>query len=157
MRTLCILDIENLAGCGRPGVQEMTDAIARFDVVSGRREGEMTWVSVSSASVLGNLALMALEGVGITCLVGRDGAERAIDQRLDWAWVAETFTHVVIGSGDAYFAPIMAALAGAGVDVTVIGRWGAISAASRMAAHRWFYLTGIRNPLVGRAGDPHAA
>lgn len=150
-RRLHIVDIENLAGCGAPSLDETRRALLDYGLASGRRQGDQVWVCCSSAKTLANLAL-AMSGGGLACLRGADGAERAIDERLDWARVARQFGFVTIGSGDHYFAPRMALLAAMDVEVTCIAREGSVSAASRLASHRTILLPRVVRSLPATGG-----
>lgn len=78
---------------------------------------------------------MSSTGEGVACRRGRDGAELAIDDLLDWGWVARRFATVTFGSGDHYFAPRMALLASQGLDVTCVARGDSLSVANRLACH----------------------
>lgn len=150
-RRLHIVDIENLAGCGAPSLDEIRRSLLDYGLASGRQQGDQVWVCCSSATTLANLALTMSSG-GLACLGGPDGAERAIDHRLDWAWVARQFGFVTIGSGDHYFAPRMALLAAMDVDVTCIARDGSISAANRLASHRTILLPRIVRSVPATEG-----
>lgn len=133
-RCLHLLDIENLVGRPDPTAAEIAAVLVDYSVVSGRRVGDLVWVCCSSAWTMANIA-MSSTGEGVACRRGRDGAELAIDDLLDWGWVARRFATVTFGSGDHYFAPRMALLASQGLHVKCIARGDSLSTANRLACH----------------------
>lgn len=151
-RCFHLLDIENLVGRADPSVGEIVTVLADYGIVSGRHAGDHVWICCSSVQTMANLAL-ASSGARFACRLGRDGAELAIDEELDWGWIAERFHRVAVGSGDHFFAPRMAFLASRGVDVTCIARDGSLSAANRLASHRVRLLP--KHPLTGHVEGAH--
>lgn len=66
---------------------------------------------------------------------GQDGADRALLDELDVDYLARTYTHVVVASGDGIFARVAAELGSRGVQVIVVARRGCLSRRLAMAAH----------------------
>lgn len=132
-RSLHIVDPENLVGSGRPSTEDLAYVMAMYGLVSGRRESDQVWFGASSVETLMKLRQVG-GSAGLVWQPGPDGAELALDARLDWDHMAKRFSRVVFGSGDHYFAPIMSYLAGQGLEVVCVAREGSISAASRLAS-----------------------
>lgn len=152
-RTLHVVDVENLTSRHHPEEREITATLVDYGMVSGRRRGDLMWLCCSSAQVVAEIALVSTDAA-VACKSA--GAAEAIDEVLDWGWVARHFQRVTIGSGDRSFAPRMAALAGGGVDVTCVAREGLLSIENRLASHRALVLP--KRPLAHREGGaPHAA
>lgn len=152
-RTLHVVHVESLAGCRYPQASEIAATLVDYGMVSGRRRGDLMWLCCSSAQVMAEIALVSPDAA-VGCKSA--GAAEAIDDLLDWGWAARQFQRVTIGSGDRSFAPRMAVLAGAGLDVTCVAREGLLSIENRLASRRVLLLP--KWPLVHREGGAsHAA
>lgn len=138
MRTLCLLDFENLAA-----TPHLTPAIAErvltdFLRVAGP-ERTAEFVGASSHHNAAATWFVSRRMRHLTAS-GPSGADLALVDVLISERVDERFSHVVIGSGDGVFTSAAARLAGRGVTVTSVC-WAASSSRSlRLAASRTLFL-----------------
>jgi hypothetical protein len=137
-RRLHLVDIENLAGAAIPSfgqVREVQDLYAErmgFDAVDH--------VVVASSHLALLNAALGWPHARYRVRSGPDGADLELLDVLRHENVAERFTRVAIGSGDGAFALAAAALAAAGVWVTVVSRRGSLSARLALAAHEVIFI-----------------
>ena len=137
-RGLHLIDVENLAGAGRPSFEQIR-------AVQGSYAGHLTFgaldqvVVASSHLTLLNAAL-GWPHAGYRVRSGPDGADLELLNVLLHEEVAARFTRVVIGSGDGVFARAAASLATAGVRVTVVSRRDSLSSRLAFAAGEVIYL-----------------
>ncbi len=122
LRSIYLIDAENVAGSARPGRVDFERARRRLDAAVDRDEHDHVVVAAGVSNAL-DAGLVWTEG---QLLVGRgpDGAEVAL---LGWAQHAELaarFDAVVIASGDFAFVALAAALRLAGVPV-IVAAWRA--------------------------------
>ena len=124
-RTLHLVDIENLAGGSAADAAVVAEAVERY-----RRTIAVTdddHVIVGSGPTLAVTAGRAWPGARLVLGRGVDGADRALLEATDPAFVAARFDRVVIGSGDHAFAPLVAELRRRGTAVVVTRREGTTS------------------------------
>jgi hypothetical protein len=146
LRTLHLIDIENLAGSPVPG---------RIDVLLVRyRYHKRVGFSANDQAIVGcnHLAFrhVGFSWPGVRHLVrsGENGADLELLDVIRHEHVAERFSHVVIASGDGIFAQEAAGLAAKGCHLTVASRRGALSKRLRLMAHRVIYLDAPEIPTA---------
>jgi hypothetical protein len=138
VRTLHLVDIENLAGAAIPSLMQVMDVQDRYARSLSVGVADLV-VMASSHLGLVNTAL-GWPHARYRVRSGPDGADLAL---LDVIWhenVATRFSHIVIGSGDGTFVSAVQALSDRGVLVTVVSRWGSLSPRLAHAAHDVVYL-----------------
>ena len=149
MRTLHLVDIENLAGTAIPTMREVMDVQVRY----ARRMALGVDDHVIMAS--NHLALMnaALGWPHARYRVrsGPDGADLELLDVIESENVAARFSRVVIGSGDGMFGHATRGLMERGVPVTIVSRWGSLAPSLEHAAMDVIYLD---SPLRGIAALP---
>jgi hypothetical protein len=138
VRTLHLVDIENLAGTAIPSLTQVMDVQDRY--ARSLSVGVYDLVVMASSHLgLVNTAL-GWPHARYRVRSGPDGADLAL---LDVIWhedVATRFSHIVIGSGDRTFVGAVRALSARGVLVTVVSRWGSLSPRLADVAHDVVYL-----------------
>ncbi len=139
-RTLHVVDVENLVGCGKPALPAVTALRSLYGDVVHITPLDQIVVACNPGCLL-DVAV----GWGLGCAryragAGRDGADWELLDVLESERVGERFSQVVIASGDDIFAPMAARLAAAGCHVTVVSRRTSLSAQLRLAAMRVVYL-----------------
>lgn len=137
-RALHVIDIENLAGAGKPSLDQIRG-------VQGIYAGHLTFGALDHFVVASSrlTLLNAARGWPRARYRARPGPNGADLELLDVLWhekVDTRFTRVMIGSGDGAFAPAAASLTAAGVHVTVVSWRGSLSARLRLAASDVVYL-----------------
>ncbi len=138
MRTLHVVDIENLAGAALPCLGQVREVRDLYAERMGF--GALDHVVVASSRVTLLNAALGWPHARYRARSGPDGADLEL---LDVLWhenVAERFTHVAIGSGDGAFSPAATGLAAAGAWVTVVSRRGSLSARLQFAAHEVIFI-----------------
>jgi len=139
IRSLFLVDIENLCGSGRLSERTVTSAAAALFASHARGPLDHVVVACDQA----NLAAVEFGLVGhshvVKCGHGADGADRKL---LEFAvsLYAAGFDRLVLASGDHIFAPAVAQRAAAGQMTTVVTRRLALSKRLRMAAAAVVYL-----------------
>jgi hypothetical protein len=152
-RSLHVVDIENLAGTGRPHLGVVAQLRATYADVVGVAAQDHVVVACNP----GCLVDVGV-GWGVHCARyrtgwGCNGADWELLDVLESEGVAERFTEVVIASGDGIFAPMAARLACVGCGVTVVSRRRSLSAKLAVAAQRVIYLPDFEE-IGARAGAP---
>ena len=138
VRTLHLVDIENLAGAAIPSLVQVMDVQDRYARTLSLGVDDQV---VMASSHLGFMNA-ALGGPHARYRV-RSGPDGADLELLDVIWhedVATRFSHVVIGSGDGTFVNAAQTLTDGGVWVTVVSRWGSLSPRLAHAARDVVYL-----------------
>ncbi|HUP71830.1 MAG TPA: NYN domain-containing protein [Acidimicrobiales bacterium] len=126
IRTLHVIDLENLAsGAGRTA-GEFLDAMDRYRSVVRIAGDDLVEVAVD-ASAWRRVAFELPRSWRVRFGYGRDGADRALLQAVDPRVVAGRFDRVVIGSGDGAFVGLAEGLTVAGRRVDVVSRAGSLS------------------------------
>jgi hypothetical protein len=137
-RAIHLLDIENLVASPSPTATEiahtMSDYLQRVPI--GPLDQFVVGVNPRSLVEVGRV----IHGAQILTRSGPDGAgsvltEMALSDRID-----RRFERVVIGSGDGYFADLVAWLTTHDVHVTVVSRTGLLSWRLYVAARDVTYL-----------------
>lgn len=154
-RTLHLIDVENLAGTGRP------DPVRVSEICSWYRQ----WVGVGAVDQVvvacNHLALLdtALGWPGARYRIrsGPDGADLELLDVLSHENVLERFARFVIGSGDGVFAATTASLAAAGRWVTVVSRRESLAARLRLAACEVVWMDAGAPPAAANWPGPEAA
>jgi hypothetical protein len=142
-RRLHVVDIENLAGTGRPEPGPVAQLHAAYEAAVGVAEQDHVVVACNPGCLID-----VGTGWGLRCArfkTGRgcNGADWELLEVLESEGVAERFTEVVIGSGDGIFAPTVARLASVGCAVTVVSRRRSLSAKLALAARQIVYLPDV--------------
>jgi len=137
-RTLHLIDVENLAGTGVPG----RDQVGAVHSWYGRRVG---FGAVDHVVVACNHLALADTALGwpharYRVRSGPDGADLELLDVLYNENVAERYTQFVIASGDGVFAAAAASLATASRWVTVVSRRECLSTRLRLAACDVIYI-----------------
>jgi hypothetical protein len=153
-RGLHLIDIENLAGVGKPSFEQIR-------VVQGIYVGHVTFgacdqVVVASSHLTLLSAALGWPHARYRIRSGPDGADLELLDILLYEKVAARFTSVVIGSGDGAFARAAASLAVAGVQVIVVSRPDSLSSRLAFAASEVIYLDTPRS-VTGAAHQTQAA
>jgi hypothetical protein len=151
VRRLHVVDIENLAGTGRPDLGVVAQLRATYTDVLGVAAEDHVVVACNPGCLLDVGAGWGLRCARYRTGRGCNGADWELLDVLECEGVAERFAEVVIASGDGIFAPTAARLAVAGCDVTVASRRRSLSAKLALAAKRVVYL-----PEIEALGAPVA-
>jgi hypothetical protein len=131
-RTLHLIDIENLAGTGRPDRRQVRALYSMYRLRVGL--GAMDQVVVACSELAISTAGYCWPGARCLVRSGPDGADLELLAVIEQERVAERFGHVAIASGDGIFATAAAGLAAAGCQVTVVSRRAGLSKRLALAA-----------------------
>ena len=134
MRTLHLLDIENLAGGGRLRPDEAARAVGRFQEAIRVGPCDPLIVACGPTSVLA--AGSAVRHSRLLIGRGVDGADLRLLEVLATDPIVERVDEIVLGSGDGIFAPIVADLEAAGCPVTIASHRDRLSRRLALAASR---------------------
>jgi hypothetical protein len=153
-RGLHVIDIENLAGAGKPSFDQIR-------VVQGSYVGHVTFGALDQVVVASSHLTLLSAALGwpharYRIRSGPDGADLELLDVLLYERIAARFTRVVIGSGDGAFARAAASLAAAGVQVIVVSRPDSLSSRLAFAATEVIYLDPAPS-ATGAAHHPRAA
>lgn len=138
IRSLHLVDIENLLGGTSFGETDAVIAAASYDVVAD--VGPTDLVVVSSSHHTAPAAWFGWGKARHVVRSGPDGADLALIEIIDTENVAVRFDRVVIASGDKIFAQPAAQLQAAGAAVTVVSRRDSLSRQLRFATRDLRYL-----------------
>ena len=139
-RRLHVVDIENLAGTGRPDIGAVAQLRAKYTEVVGVSSGDHVVVACNPSCLVDVGAGWGLRRARYRVGSGHNGADLELLDVLECESVGERFTEVVIASGDGIFASAAAHLSWAGCGVTVVSRRRSLSAKLAIAAQRVIYL-----------------
>lgn len=120
VRTLHLLDVENLVGGVGAGIEAVAPALAAY-----RRTVEIgpdDHVVLGTGTELAFAAKAAWPGTLLRIGKGVDGADRALLSTLYPEFIASHYHRLVVGSGDHAFAPLVADLRARRVAVLVVVR-----------------------------------
>jgi len=131
-RTLHLVDIENLLGDPRAAGPAIAAAIEAYR--SAMRVAPGDHVVIACNHGLAVDAGLAWPGARLRTGSGPDGADLALIDDADPAYVAAHYDRVVIGSGDGIFTGLAADLRALGTAVCVVARDGSLSRALRSVA-----------------------
>lgn len=139
VRTIHLVDIENLCGESRPSKTQVEDARERYLGAVACYMGDHFVV----ASSTGNFLASSYGWPGARYLVrdGKDGADLCLMDVMVTEGLADRFDRVVVASGDGGLAPSVAQLAEAGMATVVVSQSERLSRKMRMAAHKCILLT----------------
>lgn len=131
LRTLHLIDIENLMGGPQQGVVALRLAFVRYVVAMPVRHDDQ--VVIACNPKLAFEAGTAWKGALLKVRHGHDGADLVLLENSEAEFVARRFARVVIGSGDGIFTERVLALRAAGVVVEVVSRPGSLAWTLRQA------------------------
>lgn len=117
-RTAYFLDLDNLAGSGRPTKDQINEVLTTFEAEFQPGPSDQVFCAGTSTSAM--WAGFARPGYVTRSGVGRDGADRRILEMADPALLADRYQRVVIGSGDGAFAELVEELRAAGLKVELM-------------------------------------
>jgi hypothetical protein len=137
-RALHLIDIENLAGAGKPSFEQICDVQGTYAASLGF--GALDQVVVASSHLTLLNAALGWPHARYRIRSGPDGADLELLSVLWHERVAARFSRVIIGSGDGVFARAAASLGAAGVRVTVVSRRDSLSSRLAFAAGEVVYL-----------------
>ena len=126
IRTLHVIDLENLASGADKSAGEFLDVMDRYRSVVRIATDDLVEVALD-ASAWSRVAFSLPRSWRIRFGYGRDGADSALLNAIDLRVAVGRFDHVVIGSGDGAFAGLAEGLTGAGRRVDVVSRPGSLS------------------------------
>lgn len=124
-RAVHLLDIENLTSSPLPTTSEVVALMGHYRTIVpiGPRDQFIVAVNHSALVSVGT----AFQSAQLLARSGPDGADQALVEAAYGDQLNQRFDHVVIGSGDHYFAELAGWLAGSGVRVTVVSRRESLS------------------------------
>ncbi|MFC4555741.1 NYN domain-containing protein [Georgenia faecalis] len=147
-RRLVVVDIENCVG----GAVLTAGPATWVREVVARAVGRMTDQVVIGVSHVGLISTAcAWPGARVLVRSGRDGADLVLLDVLQNEGIASRFDEVFLFSGDGIFADTVAALAEAGVRVTVVGHPGQVALQLRLAAAQTRYIGAEQTRIGGAA------
>ena len=151
LRSLHLIDIENLCRTGQPDQTRLAACDALYRSMVPVRSGDLLIVGTGGDPTTRYLVGRTYGGVRVRWSPGPDGAERAITGALaDEPDVLGRFGYLVIGSGDNAFTSIANYYAMVGLMVTVVAPPGSLARSLRAVAHRVLVL---ERPGVRQAAD----
>jgi len=150
-RRLVVVDIENMVGGAVMTVEQASEACLSLRRAAGLKGDEQVIIGTSHNGAMS--AWLGWQGPRPRLVVrsGQDGADLELLEVLTHERIAERFDEVILASGDGIFTAAVAALAAAGVAVTVIARPGKCSKRLSMAATRTFLLEPLDLNIIGGA------
>lgn len=148
LRTLVLVDLENLVGCEPAAAPASAWSAAVHDLFTDVSLSADDQIIVAVSPKWAFKAHSLIPGALLRCRKGADGADLAlIDEVVDAAWVRSRFDRVIFASGDGIFAEHATRLIRAGVEVENASRPGQCSALLRLAVHRTQWLPAARQDL----------
>jgi hypothetical protein len=126
IRTLHIIDLENLAVGPNKSAGEFLDVMDRYRSVAWIEPDDLVEVAID-ASAWTRVAFALPQSWRIRFGYGPDGADRALLKAIDLRVAVGRFDRVVIGSGDGAFVALAKGLTSAGGYVVVVSRPGSLS------------------------------
>ena len=126
IRTLHVIDLENLAAGADKSETEFLDVVDRYRSVARIAPEDVVEVAVD-ASAWSRVAFTLPPSWRVRFGYGRDGADRALLNAVDLRVAAGRFDRVVIGSGDSAFVGLATSVTGAGRRVDVVSRPASLS------------------------------
>ena len=123
-RTAYFLDLDNLAGSGRPSKEQIEEVLKSFEAEFQPERSDQVFCCGTHTSAM--WAGFARPGYVTRSGVGRDGADRRILEMADPSFLATRFQKVVIGSGDGAFAELVEELRANGLEVELMTGRGRI-------------------------------
>jgi len=139
MRTLHLMDIENLAGCPRPSGPEVRTCLDHYgDLVDTSAPHQM--IVACNHGVAHVVGCCLGRGPRLLVRSGIDGADKALLDVLLYENVEARFGGLVVASGDGIFASVVAQITSVGIPVTVVARRESIAPRLRLAATEVIYF-----------------
>jgi len=132
MRTLHVIDIENVCGTGRPDAALVASRMSILEAATPLGPRDQTVIGYNPGN-RNAVAFGARRSHQWVERHGPDGADLALNEILADGF-ANRFDHIVVASGDHLFAPAVARLANLGIPTTVIAGTNNLSRELRMAA-----------------------
>ena len=145
-RALFLVDVENIAGCGKPSAVDVAQAADRLARAVPSSAGDHVVVGVADNGVLA--CGLAWPGALLVVGSGPDGADRALLAQASPHDLAARYDRVVIASGDGIFSELAARLRRLGIEVVVASRGEACSAQLRLAATSTVTWSGPGGPPI---------
>lgn len=138
VRTLHVVDIENLAGTAVPTLGQVTKVQGLYAAHLAFGADDQVVMATNHLALVN--AALGWPHARYRVRSGPDGADLELLDVLLHEDVAARFTHVVIGSGDGLFGTAAASLVSRGVLVTVVSRRDSLSPGLARAATEVVYL-----------------
>lgn len=148
-RRLVVVDIENVVGGAVLTVDQAEGAHLVIEKVAGLSGCEQVVIGTSHVGVVSTG--LGWQGPRLVVRSGENGADIALLEVLTEERVEERFDEVVLVSGDGIFAGAIAALAAAGLRVTVLAPVGHCSKRLQLAAQRTILFDGLAVGVGGAA------
>ena len=126
IRTLHLIDLENLANGPHRPVAEFLDVLDRYRSVARMAPHDLVEVAVD-ASGWKRVAHALPRSWRVRVGYGRDGADRALLTAVDPRVATDRFDRIVVGSGDGAFVGLVLRLKYAGQRVEVVSRRSSLS------------------------------
>lgn len=133
VRTLHLVDLENLAGGPWADADTVDLVWRRYEVVAGVGPADTVQVAADK-SLYTRMAFTLPRGIRFRPATGPDGADRRLLADAPTEWIVERFDRLVIGSGDGAFADRAAACRQHGVAVHVVAVPGTLARRLALAA-----------------------
>lgn len=147
VRTLYVVDLENIVGCSEIAVKDVAVAQRRIEAAVPSRRGDHVVIATSHHN--GAAMMYGWDGSAERkVLSGQDGADRALVESIeDVEWLAKRYQRVVIASGDHFFAFALLRLKNAGIDTILVPPDVGCSRALRKAAGAKIVPLGSAHPI----------
>ena len=126
IRTLHVIDLENLAVGANKSAGEFLDVMDRYRSVAQIASDDLVEVAID-ASAWCRVAFSLPRSWRVRFGYGRDGADRALLNAIDLRVATGRFDRVIIGSGDGAFVGLVEGLTSAGRRVDVVSRPGSLN------------------------------
>lgn len=120
-RTLHLVDIENLVGDPRAATVDVLATLDGYFETAGYRDGDHVVVA-ANPGLMARLAFVLPVPCSARAACGRSGADLMLLSQASPDFVASRYDRLVIGSGDAVFAPRAKAVRDRGLPVVIISR-----------------------------------
>jgi hypothetical protein len=134
LRSLHLIDIENLAGGGHLDCARAVAAAERYRRHIPAGDHDLTVVAAGPTSLVA--AGVAFANARLVLGRGLDGADRALVEVLATDPIVDRVDRIVLASGDGIFTEVVASLHATGFDVWVAARREALSTRLRVSAGR---------------------
>ena len=147
VRTLHIVDIENLMGDPHAGTTAVAEAFRAYLTRAGYRPGDLVLVAANPELAF---AIEAAAPVPhrLWTRPGADGADSILVERVSKEFATARFDRVAIGSGDHAFAPLAEAVSESGTPVVVVSRPGSLSGALQGCGYGIRFLPEVAPPAA---------
>jgi hypothetical protein len=156
VRTLHLIDVENLVGTGLPCPGQVCEVYSRYEQWVGFGPADQVVVACNHLALVDTA--LGWPDARYRVRSGPDGADLELLDVLHHENVVERFSRFVIASGDGIFAAVAASLAEASRWVTVVSRRESLSTRLRMAACEVIYIDAVAPAIPGSyQPNPEAA